>query len=420
MIAEAPDETSAEHITRAIFNHATRIDREQSPDEIIRLNADFARDLVGADRCSLWLIDPKTDELWTKVAHGTDQIRIPLGKGIVGACVEDDRVLVINDINDDPRLHRQVDQKTGYQTKRLLCVPLRVEGRVIGALQLLNKPSAFTETDAGLLGLLAHFAANAIEGERLRREALGAKLMKHELSLAHDVQARLLPENPTGVYGLDCVGFCRPAQSIGGDYYDLLPLRDGSFAVTLGDVSGKGIPAAVMMASIQTLLRSLLQREAGNPDGMPQMMTDLNETLYTSSTAERYSTLFCGVISPDRSYLTYVNAGQVQPLLLHADGTLERFTESGMPVGMMPFASYEHCKVALRPGDLLVVVSDGMVEACNEAGDFWEEEEVDRVVQAHKGSRLHALTEELCHAVDCFAGEAKQYDDMTVVAVRIL
>jgi serine phosphatase RsbU (regulator of sigma subunit) len=419
MIAEAPDETSAEHITRAIFNHATRIDREQNPDEIVRLNADFARDLVGADRCSLWLIDKETNELWTKVAHGIDQIRIPLGKGIVGACVEEDRVLVINDISVDPRLHKQVDQRTGYQTRRLLCVPLRVEGRVIGALQLLNKPTPFTETDAGLLGLLAHFAANAIEGERLRREALTAKLMKHELSLAHDVQARLLPETPTGIYGLECTGFCRPAQSIGGDYYDLLPLRDGSFAVTLGDVSGKGIPAAVMMASIQTLLRSLLQREAGNPEGMAQMMTDLNETLYMCSTAERYSTLFCGVISPDRSTLTYVNAGQVPPMVLHADGTLHKFTDSGMPVGLLPEASYEQNSVALKPGDVLVVVSDGIVEACNKAGEFWDEDEVERVVLEHGGSALKALSEALCCAVDCFADGAKQYDDMTVVAVRV-
>ncbi len=420
MIAEAMHETSAEEITRAIFSHATRIDREQNPDEIIRLNADFARDLVGADRCSLWLIDAATEELWTVLAHGMDQIRIPMSKGIVGACVDDDRVLVINDINDDPRLHKQVDQKSGYQTKRLLCVPLRVEGRVIGALQLLNKPTPFTEADAGLVGLLAHFAANAIEGDRLRREALGAKLMKHELSLAHDVQMRLLPENPKDVPGLDCVGFCRPARSIGGDYYDLLPLHDGSFAVTLGDVSGKGIPAAVMMASIQTLLRSLLQRGAGNLDGMAKMMHDLNETLYSTSTAERYSTLFCGVISPDRRTLTYVNAGQVQPLLLHSDGKLERFVESGLPVGLLPEANFEQCTAALREGDLLVIVSDGMVEACNEAGDFWEEEEVDRVVMSHTGDRLHLLTEELCHAVDCFADGAKQYDDMTIVAVRIL
>jgi serine phosphatase RsbU (regulator of sigma subunit) len=417
MTVEAPQQTSAEHITRAIFEHATRIGREQQTDEIIRLNADFARDLVGADRCSIWLIDSASNELWTKIAHGVAPIRIPLGKGLVGACVQDDRVLLVNDTSTEPRLLRKIDQSSGYRTEQVLCVPMRVEGRVIGAIELLNKPNGFSEADAGLLGLLAHFAAGAIDSERLRQEAMGAKLMKHELTLAHDVQMRLLPETPRGVAGLECEGFCRPAQSIGGDYYDLLPLRDGGFAVTLGDVSGKGIPAAVMMASIQTLLRSLLQRESGKLD---TMMSDLNETLYMTSTAERYSTLFCGVISPDRRWLTYVNAGQVQPLLLHSDGELERLTESGMPVGLMPSASYEQYTVALRPGDVLVVVSDGIVEACNQAGEFWDEEEVDRVVAAHNGAPVDALTKALCCAVDCFAGGANQYDDMTVVAVRVV
>jgi phosphoserine phosphatase RsbU/P len=246
---------------------------------------------------------------------------------------------------------------------------------------LLNKPSGFTEEDAGLLGLLAHFAASAIESERLRQEAEGAKLMRHELNLARDVQTRLLPQNPSGVQGIECVGFCRPARSIGGDYYDLLGLRDGSFAITLGDVSGKGIPAAVMMASIQTLLRSLLERE---PENLAGVLGDLNRTLYASSTAERYSTLFCGVISADRSMLTFVNAGQVQPLLLHSDGQLERLEGSGLPVAMLPEAAYEQRSIALIPGDLLVVVSDGIVEVCNGAEDFWEEQEVDRIVLEHR------------------------------------
>ena len=287
---------------------------------------------------------------------------------------------------------------------------------MIGALQLLNKPSGFTEADAGLLGLLAHFAASAIDNERLRQEALGAKLMRHELNLARDVQARLLPQNPTGVHRLGCVGFCRPARSIGGDYYDLLPLQDGGFALTLGDVSGKGIPAAVMMASIQTLLRSLLQRESEN---LAAVLSELNRTLYMSSTAERYSTLFCGVISSDRTLLTYVNAGQVQPLLLHSDGQLERLEGSDLPVAMLPEAVYEQRSAALRPGDLLVVVSDGIVEACNEAKDFWEEEEVDRIVLGHGAGDVQELPEKLCRAVDAFANGAEQYDDMTVVAIRI-
>jgi phosphoserine phosphatase RsbU/P len=417
MVTEQAPEISAQNITRAIFEHATRISQVQQTDELVRLNADFARDLVGADRCSLWLIDAKTEELWTKLAHGVDTIRIPMSQGLVGACVQGDRVLLVNDTSVDSRLLRAIDKDSGYDTKRVLCVPLRFEGRVIGALQLLNKPTEFTEGDAGLLGLLAHFAAGAIESDRLRHEAIGAKLMRHELQLAHDVQMRLLPEAPKGVKGLESTGYCRPARSIGGDYYDLVPLRDGSFVVTLGDVSGKGIPAAVMMASIQTLLRSLLQQDSEN---LPDVLSNLNETLYGCTTAERYSTLFCGVISADRTTLNYVNAGQVLPLLLHDDGTLERLPGGGMPVALMPEATYEQIKVTLRKGDLLVVMSDGIVEACNEADEFWDEEEVDRVLLANRTEALTDITEAVCYAVDEFAGAALQYDDMTIVAVRLV
>ena len=171
-----------------------------------------------------------------------------------------------------------------------------------------------------------------------------------------------------------------------------------------------------MMASIQTLLRSLLQRE----DDLAVLLSDLNRTLYSCSTPERYSTLFCGVISKDRRSLTYVNAGHVQPLLLHADGELERLPGDGLPIALLPEASYEQTTVALRPGDLLVVVSDGIVEACNVNGEFWEEEEVERVVLEHVDCATHGLPGELCAAVDAFAGDAEQYDDMTVVAVRVV
>jgi serine phosphatase RsbU (regulator of sigma subunit) len=409
-------DTSAEEITRAIIKHATRISQEQDTGELVRLNADFACELIGADRASLWLIDTATDELWTKLAHGMAPIRIPMGVGIVGACVLENRQLLVNDTSTDPRLFRGIDKSSGYQTKSVLCVPMVFEGRTIGALELLNKPSGFTDSDAGILGLLAHFAAGAIESERMRQEALGAELMRHELNLAHDVQARLLPENPSGVAGLECYGYCRPARSIGGDYYDLLPLADGRFGITLGDVSGKGIPAAVMMASVQTLLRSLLQRECEDLAGV---LGNLNDTLYMSTTAERYSTLFCGVISPDRTTLTYVNAGQVLPLLLHADGRLERLPGGGVPVALMPEVIYEQSRVTLESGDLLVVVSDGIVEACNRAGDFWEEDEVDRIVVAHGSGSLGELSKALCHAVDCYACGAEQYDDMTILAVRV-
>jgi len=225
-----------------------------------------------------------------------------------------------------------------------------------------------------------------------------------------------LPDRPTGVDRLECVGFCRPARSIGGDYYDLVPLADGKFALTLGDVSGKGIPAAVMMASIQTLLRSLLQRE---PNDLAAVVAALNDTLNRASTPDRYSTLFCGVISADRSTLAYVNAGHVAPLLLHADGSLERLPGGGFPVALLQNITYEQNIASLAPGDTLVVVSDGIVEACNQDGDFWEEVEVDMVLLSNREAPVEQVPELLCAAVDNFAAGAEQYDDMTVVAVRV-
>ncbi len=409
-------EIQADETIRAIFKHAERIGREQQISELVRLNADFARDLVGADRCSLWLIDESTNELWTKVAHGVAPMRIPLGQGLVGASIRNNEVILANDAANESRLLRRVDHTSGYHTEQVLCVPMRAEGRVIGALQLLNKPSGFTETDAGLVGLLAQFAASAIDGERLRQEAESARLVKLEVALARDVQARLLPECPQNVDGLECVGFCRPAHSIGGDYYDLLPLPGGGFAFTLGDVSGKGVPAAVMMASIQTLLRSLLTR---NAESLALAIESLNHTLYTSSTAERYSTLFCGLISPDRRSVTYVNAGHVPPLLLHEDGRLDRLTGGGLPVAMLPGISYQQFGAPLAAGDTLIVVSDGIMEAYSLAGEFWEEDEVEKVILANPTAPVSHLPGLLVDAVDRFANGAEQYDDMTVVALRI-
>ncbi len=406
----------ANPMAQAIFEHAARIGRAQQIDELVRLNADFARDLAGADRCSLWLIDASRNELWTKVAHGVEPIRIPMGKGLVGACIERDEVILVNDIAKDARFLGGVDQHSGYRTRQVLCVPLRAEGQVIGALQLLNKASGFTQDDVGLLGLLAHFAASALENERLRHEAIAARLIRHELELAHDVQMRMLPSIPVGIEGLQCIGLCNPARSIGGDYYDLLPLRDGGFALTLGDVSGKSIPAAVMMASIQTLLRSLLQRDAHD---LASVVGELSRILYACSTPERYSTLFCGVISSDRSRLTYVNAAQVQPMLVHGDGSMVRLEGGGLPVGLLPETAYEQMQVPLRHGDVLVIVSDGIVEVRNQQEEFWDEQEVARIVQGFARGPLGGLSDELCRAAEAFANGAEQYDDMTLVAVRI-
>ena len=159
----------AEQISKVIFEHAARISREEDPSRLLVLNADLARDLVQADRASIWMVDEHSGELVTRVAHGSGEIRIPHRHRRL--CVSANETVVVNDTSSDPRFLRRVDHASGYQTNSVLAVPLAADGAVIGALQLLNKPGGFSDDDCELLRFAALFSASAINAERLRRVA---------------------------------------------------------------------------------------------------------------------------------------------------------------------------------------------------------------------------------------------------------
>ena len=410
------DNSSGTHIARVILQHAARISGEQDISALIGLHAALARDLVGGDRSSVWLIDEANKELWTRVADGIKELRIPLTAGLVGACIAGDEVIIANDLRNDSRFHRNIDQTSGYQTESVLCIPLRAGRRILGALQVLNKPGGFTPVDAELLGLMAVYAAAAIQTERLRTEAEEGRLLKRELDIAREVQLKMLPRTFPPIAGLEYTGFCRSARFVGGDYYDLLPLPDGGFAFTLGDVSGKGVPAAVLMASIHTLLRSLLTR---NSEDLRYVVQELNQAVHRSSSDDRFSTLFCGVVSADRKQIRYVNAGHIPAFIVSSDGEIERPAGTNLPIGILDRGNYVERTVPLKPGSLLVCISDGISEAKNAEGEFWDEERIDQVLVEHRGSSVQQVNDALVHAADEWANGAEQHDDMTIVAMRI-
>ena len=415
----AESNATAKRISQVIFQHAARISQEKDISRLLQLNADLARDLTGADRCSLWLLDEAAGELWTKVAHGVNEIRIPAGAGIVGSCVEENRFVIVNDAASDRRFLRRVDDSSGYRTKSVLAVPLRAGDRVIGAMQVLNKPGGFSEHDAELLSFMALYSASEIQTERLRQEAEAARLLRRELDLARDVQRNLLPHGCEPVAGLDYAAFCRPAKFVGGDYYDFLELPGGLFSITVGDVSGKGIPAAVLMASIQTLLRSHLLRQALP---LSVLMSEVSHTVYLCSSSDRYSTLFCGVLDAERRKLTYVNAGHPPPLIVRGTGgRIERPAgASGLPIGIFPGVRYEEETIEVESGDLIICISDGISEVLNTAGDMWEEKEVEEVVLRRRDSPVGDIVKAIVQRVEDYSAGADQYDDMTVVAIRLL
>lgn len=417
----AHSDQEAQRISRVIFEYAALIGKEQDTDLLLRLIAGMARDLLAADRCTIWLVDHPAGEIWTKVAHGMDEVRLPLGQGLVGACMAQNAAILVEDAHQDSRFNTTVDKATGYVTKSVLCIPLHsTEGKVMGAFQALNKPEGFSEDDAQLLGLAASYSASAIEAQRLRKVAEEARIFYRELGIAHDVQEKLLPLNPPKVDGLDCAAYCRPATLVGGDYFDFLESCGDALAFTLGDVAGKGIAAAVLMASIQASLRAQF---VNAPASLAGMMDSFNKVLFASSTADKYSTLFCGLIHRDTRKLTYLNAGQTPPLLLRRDengASIKRLAVGGLPVGLMSAVTYEDATIQLRSGDVLVCFSDGITEATNARDEMWSEDDLERLLLGVEDQSAEQIIKKVVNAADEFAGEAEQADDMTMVVIRAL
>jgi len=404
----------SDHISEVIFSYASRIGDAREIGANLQLNADMARDLVGADRCSIWLIDREASQLWTKFAHGIDELRIPMGQGLVGAAIASNESIVVNDTSKDSRFHRPPGE---YMTKSLVVIPMRAsDGKVIGALQVLNKPGGFSSEDVELLALACNYSAAAIENQRLRLEAESVRLMMHELEIASEVQQRLFPASIPSYGNLACSAICRPAKSVGGDYYDFIEIPEGGLFFTVGDVAGKGIGAAVLMASIQASIRSQV---VAPPTRMTDLMARFNIAVESFSRSERYSTLFCGRFDPTFRELTYVNAGQVEPMLYRAaTGKVERLTTGGPPVGLLSFAEYTEEIMIMSPGDILLIYSDGISESTNVAGKMWDDIQVRHILRDSADLEPLEIQQRIIAGADAFAGEAEQADDLTVMVLK--
>jgi sigma-B regulation protein RsbU (phosphoserine phosphatase) len=251
----------------------------------------------------------------------------------------------------------------------------------------------------------------AIAAEVAQRERLN-----REIEIARDVQEHLFPRNYPAVEGLDYAGRCRPARGVGGDYYDFLDLADGSLGIAIGDVSGKGIPAALLMASLQASLRG--QTISGATD-LAKLMSNVNKLIFETSPANRYATFFYGQYAPRTRELTYVNGGHNPPLVFRA-GDVLRLEDGGPVVGLFKPARYSQSSLKLQPGDVWLLYTDGISEAMNSADEEWGEERMMEAVRACRCRPAAEMVEHLISAAGAFVAGAPQHDDMTVMVIKVL
>jgi len=241
--------------------------------------------------------------------------------------------------------------------------------------------------------------------------------LKGELEVAREIQLAMLPTGTYSAGDADIAGITRPANTVGGDFYDVLPLSDdpeGRVIVTIGDVAGKGSPAALLMALLLAVLRTLVDERLDEC----ALVGRLNTQICRHSPGSRFITLFYGVYTPNTGALTYVNAGQNPPLLRRGDGSIERLGSTGIALGMFESSQYEALQTTVRPGDLLVLYSDGITEAENPAGEPFEETGLERFLAARGGDSPAVLAPAILHAVEAHARDSRFTDDLTVLILK--
>ena len=248
-----------------------------------------------------------------------------------------------------------------------------------------------------------------------RERAAAQERLERDVRIAGEVQARLFPRADPAIPGLESHGVCRPAQGVAGDYFDFLPLSGDRYAIAVGDVAGKGLPAALLMASLQGALRTLASRSPGGP---AELARDLNAQIHGSTEVRRFVTFFWSAYDGKRGTLEYVNAGHNAPMLLRSSGALERLRSGGPPLGIFASPAYAQATVALSPGDLLVIFTDGVTEAVDPRDEEFGDARLERVLRETAGAPVAAVCDAVLVAVAGFQEGQIQNDDITLVAAR--
>ena len=397
-----------------------------SLDETLRQVLECVFDVVSADRGYVMLLETPeggngAPELVCKAmktrtpAATNDLAGVEISRTISEQVLKKGDSVLTSDAQQDPRFQERQSIVLGG-LRSVMAVPLAVEGRISGMIYVDNPfhTNRFTERDLQLLSLIAGVAAIRIENVRLLEVQQEQKRLANELAVASEIQFRLHPETPPAIPGYDVVGVSFPCYEVGGDYYDFIAKPDGRFVIALGDVSGKGTGAALLMSSIHAAVRAHTRTRLS----ASEIVSEINQYIYDNTPSNRYVTLFYSELDPRSNHLTYINGGHNSPLLARASGEVTRLDIGGFPVGITPFGDYREGWVEIEPGDVMVVYSDGVTESLNEEGEEFGEARLIEIVQKNRGRSAAGLRDRIDEALTKFVGRASAVDDLTIVILK--
>jgi len=391
---------------------AAGADLEHTLNDAVRRITEY----LDADGGALFLLEEEGKTLRCHACIGSTEITgisLPSDRGIVGRCVQTNRGEIVRDVSQDPGFYQTVDEQTGYTTRSILCAPLSVRDEQLGAIELVNKRSTdglFDATDLMLLETLAASAALAILNTRMAARLVDQERLQRELELAAEIQRNLLPgptDHTSPIHGLNV-----PAHVVSGDFYDFFTRQDGCIVFCIGDVSGKGMNAALLMAKTASLFRGL-----GRNDAQPgKLLARINREILETSTRGMFVTMISGLYDPATRSVRFANAGHHPPLLYRGDGGIESFETAGLPLGIMEARGdampYPEIDLEIGNGSFYLF-TDGLTEGLDRDGSS---EKLERLLTQQHSTRVTDRLNALVAAATQQGSDV--HDDITVVAIE--
>ena len=380
--------------------------------ELFRLILQLSIDAVGAERAVLMTLEG--DRLVTQASHGDG---FHISSAVRDQVVEKGTSLLVTDVlRDDVWNARQSISE--QQVRTMMAAPLQTEDRVIGMIYLDSRffVREFTPDDLNLLTVLANVAATRIEQERYRIDEEDHRRVIAEIDQAAQIQRGFLPERPPQLERFDVAGHNAACRTVGGDYYDFFPYPDGRLGIVIGDVSGKGLPASLVMTGLHATVHML----AEEPGDLARLMSRLDRFVASHCPTNRFVSLFFGVLGASSEGMTYCNAGHNPPLVIRANGSVERLLPGGTVLGILPEVGYEAKRCPIESGDVVVLYSDGVTESTNPADEEFGEARLQAVLASNRPQPAARIVDAVNDAVAEWSAGAPPADDITVVVVKRL
>lgn len=399
-----------------LYSISAKVAKCLEPENIAALILSEAEKLIVSTSASLMLFNEKKGYLEIIAAHGLnsdEKLMLKPGEGIAGNVFKSGQGDIFNDVQSSPLF-----VSSEHMISSLICIPLTVEDRTIGVLNISSdKPATYSAADLKFASALASLAAVSIENARLYAQQAEQNKIEQELEIAKNIQQSMLPGKAPETKGFDIAAAALPAKQIGGDFYDFIPLPENKLGLVIADVSGKGVPAALFMV----LSRALMRANALQDLSISAVVEKTNQLIHDFSSSGYFVTLFYAIADRENNTLQYVRAGHNLPLLYRAKNDEILYLKgSGIALGVMDDIELEAKQIVLSEGDTLLLFTDGATEAINPAREEYGLNRLCETVKNNHHLASNKLVEKITNEINRFAGDEPQFDDLTLMALKVL